>query len=68
MTDHYKEAALAVPPLSVGTLTFMGVTLSEWVLLLTLVYTLFLIIDKLPAVLRVLRDAVRHIKNYGKGN
>lgn len=45
------EAIKAAPPITVGGLTMWGVSLSEWVLILTAVYTLlqiyFLLRDKL---------------------
>ena len=49
--DTTIEAAKAAPAISVGGLTLFGYPLSEVVLVLTLIYTLFLLIDKLPAVL-----------------
>ena len=46
-----SEAVKAAPPLTVGGLTLWGVSLSEWVLILTAIYTLlqiyFLLRDKL---------------------
>ena len=45
------EAVKAAPPLTVGGLTMGGVSLSEWVLILTAIYTVlqiyFLLRDKL---------------------
>ena len=45
------EAVKAAPPLTVGGLTLWGVSLSEWVLILTAIYTIlqiyFLLRDKL---------------------
>ena len=45
------EAVKAAPPLTVGGLTMWGVSLSEWVLILTAIYTVlqiyFLLRDKL---------------------
>ena len=45
------EAVKAAPPLTVGGLTLWGVGLSEWVLILTAIYTVlqiyFLLRDKL---------------------
>lgn len=45
------EAVKAVPPITVGGLTMWGVSLSEWVLILTAIYTVlqiyFLLRDKL---------------------
>ena len=45
------EAVKAAPPITVGGLTLWGVSLSEWVLILTAIYTVlqiyFLLRDKL---------------------
>ena len=52
MTNHEVsiEAARAAPPLSVVGLSLMGVSLQDWVLVITLIYTalslIFLIRDK----------------------
>lgn len=52
MTNHEVtlEAARAAPPLSVVGLSLMGVSLQDWVLIITLIYTvlslIFLIRDK----------------------
>jgi len=40
-SDIVNEAARAAPTLTVGGLTLFGVALSDWVLLTTIVYTLF---------------------------
>lgn len=49
-SEFVAEAAKAAPTLTVGGLTLLGVGLSDWVLLATLVYTLaqigFLFRDK----------------------
>ena len=49
--DAVTEAVKAAPPITVGGLTMLGVSLSEWVLILTAIYTLlqihFLLRDKL---------------------
>lgn len=45
-----NEAILASPPMGVAGLSVMGIPLAEWVYILTIVYTIFLIIDKLPVV------------------
>ena len=56
-SDVMHEAVKAAPAVTVGGLTFFGVGLSDWVLLLTLIYTIlqigFLIRDK---VIRPRRD------------
>lgn len=45
-TDAINEALRAAPPISIGGLTMFSIPLNEWVLLMTLVYTIFLIVDK----------------------
>ena len=40
----------AVPTVGVGTLTLWGVALSDWVLIVTLAWTVVLILDKLPSL------------------
>ena len=53
MTNHDVsiEAAKAAPPLTVVSLSLAGVSLQDWVLIITLIYTvlslIFLIRDKL---------------------
>lgn len=46
------EAAKATPPVSVTGLTLYGVPLNDVVLVLTGLYTVLLIIDKLPALFK----------------
>lgn len=48
--ESITEAAKALPPVGVGGLTLAGLPLNEWVLILTIIYTLFLIVEKAPAV------------------
>lgn len=67
MAEHFKDAALAAPPVGVGTLTLAGMPLSQWVLILTAVYTIFLIIDKAPAVMRVLQSLCKWVAHHVKG-
>lgn len=47
-----QEAISAAPPLGVTTLTFAGLPLQQWVYVVTIVYTLLLIISKLPVAWR----------------
>ena len=63
---NIRETAQAVPPVGVGGLTLWGYGLSEWVLVLTAIYTLFLIIDKLPAVATRVSNLIDWIKDHGK--
>lgn len=48
--DAYSEAAKAAPSIGVGGLTLFGYPLNEVVLVLTGIYTIFLILDKLPTI------------------
>lgn len=61
-SETINEALRATPPVGVGGLVVWGVSLNDWVLLATLAYTAFLIIDKVPAVLQRLRDFRAWIK------
>lgn len=63
-TETVNEALRAAPPVGVGGLTFLGIYLNEWVLLATLVYTLFLIVDKLPVVFERLRSLCLFVKKW----
>lgn len=56
------ETARALPTLTVGGLTLWGVPLNDVVLVLTFVYTAFLILDKLPTVIRRLRQFWNYLK------
>lgn len=56
------EAVKAAPPVGVAGLTLGGIPISDVVVLLTGLYTIFLIIDKLPAVFRRARQLASWIK------
>jgi hypothetical protein len=51
MTREALETIKATPSITVGTMTFIGVPLSDWVLILTSIYTamqiIFLVRDRL---------------------
>lgn len=57
-----SEVAQAIPPTGVVGLTLFGMPLSEWVYAVTLIWTVFLIIDKLPTVASRIRSAWRWLK------
>lgn len=57
------EAVKAAPPVSVATLTLGGIPLNDVILLLTGLYTVFLIIDKLPAMYRRYKQLVAWAKD-----
>lgn len=55
--EALQEAARAAPPLGATGLTLWGVPLNEVLILLTIVYTLFLLVDKFPVVVKRVRSA-----------
>lgn len=60
MTEHTAQSVArdlmpAAPPVAVGGMTWMGVPLSDWVLLVTLVYTGVQIVIVLPRAIAVVR-------------
>lgn len=63
MKTGTTEALWASPPIATGGLVLFGVTLSNWVIILTLVYTIFLIVDKLPTVI----ERVKQFRAWVKG-
>ena len=62
--ETVNEALRAAPPVGVGGLTLWGMNLNEWVLILTCIYTLFLIIDKLFSIW----EKYKHRRKHGKSN
>lgn len=62
MKQGTTEALVAAPPIATGSLVLFGVPLASWVILLTAVYTLFLIIDKFPTVIERFKQLYRWIK------
>lgn len=63
MTDHISDAILATPPVSVGVVVIMGLSLQTWALVLTIGYTLVLLVVKLPALVKSLRTLARWALN-----
>lgn len=63
MTDHLSDAILATPPVSVGVVVIMGMSLQTWALVLTIGYTIVLLIVKLPALVKSLRTLGRWVMN-----
>lgn len=61
-TETINEVARAAPPLGVGGLSLYGMPLNEWVLILTAIYTIFLIVDKVPTMVDRLRAFVKWVK------
>lgn len=66
--EHIAEAAKAAPPVAVTGLTLFGIPLQEWILMGTGLYTLFLIIDKLPVVIDRFTAFGRWIKEKFNGS
>ena len=56
------DTLLATPPVAAGGLLLAGIQLSDWVMIGTAIYTLFLIIDKIPNVTQRLREFIHWIK------
>lgn len=57
--DHLTDAILATPPASAGAYILCGMTLSTWALVLTIGYTLILIVIKVPALVHSVRTLFR---------
>lgn len=64
--ETLSEAAKAAPPLTVGSITLLGYPLEQWVLVGTFIYTIFLLVDKLPVVVERVRQFINWIKHYGR--
>ena len=60
----HVEAVQAAPPASVVGLSLFGYPLAEWVYVATLIYTIFLLIDKFPVVV----CRVKQLTSLVKGN
>lgn len=64
MKEHAIDAILATPPGAVGAaVVFLGMSLSTWVALLTILYTVILIVVKMPAMVQAVRKLIRWVKN-----
>lgn len=62
--DAITEAVKAAPPVGALGLTLFGFPLNDLVLIATGIYTVFLIIDKLPAVAARLVSFWRWLKEH----
>lgn len=66
-TNSAVEAAKAAPPIGVGGLTLFGIPLNDVVLILTAIYTVFLIIKTAPAAFSVMGRWLNKAKErYGR--
>lgn len=61
------EAVKDSPPVAVATASLAGLPIQTWVLVLTGVYTIMLIIDKIPKVAAVLANAWHKAKEIYDG-
>lgn len=59
-----SEVVKAAPPLGVAGMKVFGVLLSDWVIILTIIYTLFLIIDKAETVFSKVAGWAQKLRNY----
>lgn len=62
------EVAKAAPPVGVGGALLFGIPVETWLLIPSVVWTLFLIIDKFPTVVVRFRDGYRWVKEKLRDN
>jgi hypothetical protein len=60
-TQVAADAGGAIPPVTVGSMVFMGVPLQEWVLILTAIYTLIMIAKNAVPAYVVISTGVRKL-------
>jgi cytochrome c-type biogenesis protein CcmH/NrfF len=60
--ETINEVVRAAPPVGVGGLTLWGWPINEVLIVITIIYTLFLIIDKFPTVVRRVKQLVDLVK------
>lgn len=60
--EQVPETLKAAPTVSVGGLTLWGIYLNEWVMILTAVWTIYLIIDKTPTIVKRLAAFLRWLR------
>lgn len=56
MSRVSTDAVLASPPIAVATATLAGISLQDWVYILTITYTAFLIVEKAWKLYRSWKD------------
>ncbi len=61
-----KDIAPVAPSVAVAGLTFFGVTLADWVLLVTLIYTVTQVIIALPRLWLTLQGLIKWLKQRKK--
>jgi hypothetical protein len=59
--DHITDAVLATPPAGAAAAVFMGMSLSTWVATLTILYTVIMIVVKLPSMIQAVQTLRRWI-------
>lgn len=69
-TQALSEAVRVTPAVPGAGLTLFGIPCPTWLTLLTIAYTIFLLIDKLPVVIERLKQFAAWLKglNNGKSN
>lgn len=50
-----SDIVQVTPAVSVGSMVFLGVSVNDWVLILTAIYTLLMILKTLPASIKSIR-------------
>lgn len=53
--ETLKEAAQTAPPVTVVTMNYCGIALSDWVLIATLVYTTVQLLRLIPKIIACIR-------------
>lgn len=66
--DHLTDAALATPPVSAAAAVFLGMSLSTWLVALSIAYTVIMIVVKLPSMIQAVQTlrlwiALRKVSN-----
>ena len=59
--EHTTDAILATPPVSAGAAVLMGMSLNTWIAVFTIIYTLIMIVAKLPAMVHAVKTLLRWI-------
>ncbi len=62
------EVAKALPPIGVGGMVLFGIPVESWLMWASLLWTVFLLIDKFPTVVTRFRDGYRWVKEKLRDN
>lgn len=60
--DHITDAAMATPPVGAGVAVLLGMSLSTWVAVLTIAYTVVMIVVKMPSMIQAVQTMLRWLK------